>query len=205
LLKRVGSTNMSPPAKQDQAKPELAFTPTARRAATLPEPYLGSEVEIVPTYVVGATQVAVTVPTASSPAAQSPPRPYYDLRSADELYFYWDGLRGQRALPFLADLDRTCIAISWPNTLILSFCGHRSRMPEISRLSRFDGAIKVTPLITEWIISSSRQVTQIGKAMETERAFPAQQNMRRYQMMLLPFASANEVGDNVLCHLSCRE
>jgi hypothetical protein len=203
LLKRAGPTNMSRSAQSEEGKPELTSTSNVKPAAALPEPYLASEMEMVPTYVVGIGHAGTPVASMPSQMVQSFPRPYYDLRTADELYYYWEDLRGQRAIPLLGDLDRESIAISWPNTLLLSFGADRSHMPEITRLSRFTGTIEITSLVTEWIISSSRQAAQIGKALETERVFPGQQSPRRYQMMLLPFAGANELSNNVLCHLSC--
>lgn len=204
LLQPVGPMPMCLSARRNDTAQEAISAPTTRRAAALPEPYLGPEAEIKPTYVVGTAGAAAPVIPAPVSIEQPSPRPYYDLRSADELYSYWDELRGQSRLPLLEKLDRTRIAISWPNTLLLTFGTDRSGMPEISRLSRFTGAVEALPPVTEWIISSSRQVVQIGKAMETERTF-AGQTTRRYQMMLLPLASSSRVSEHVLCHLTCAD
>lgn len=204
LLKRGGPMPTCSPAKRNDSAQEPLSASIVPRAVALPGPYLGSEVEIRPTYVVGTRHAVTPVIPASTSIAQPPHRPYYDLRTADELYCYWDDLRGQCTLPLLAKLDRTCIAISWPNTFLLTYGADHSGMPEISRLSRFTGEIEASPLLTDWIVSSSRQVVQIGKAMETERTF-AGQKPRRYEMMLLPFASASGVSEHVLCHLSCAD
>jgi hypothetical protein len=201
LLKRVGTMSNCSPAQRNDTAQAVGLAPINQRAVALPEPYLGSEAEISATYVVGIAS-AVEPVTLAPTIKQASHRPYYDLRTADELYSYWDELRGQWPLPLLPDLDRACIAISWPNTLLLTYGPDPSGMPEINRLSRFTGAVEASSLVTEWIISSSRQAVHLRKAMETERTFSSQIS-RRYYMMLLPFASVSGVSDSVLCHISC--
>jgi hypothetical protein len=78
-------------------------------------------------------------------------------------------------------------------------------MPQITRLSRFTGDVAMTSMVTEWILSCSRQVARLRDAMETERDFTNEQNMRQYYMLLLPFASATGASDYVLCHLGCTD
>jgi hypothetical protein len=175
----------------------------ARRAVALPEPYVLPEPDLVPSYTVG----VATLPALPAPPeiARSAPLPYDDLRSADDLVYYWEELRAGRALPLLSSLDRTRIAISWPDTVMVSYGVDHAAMPQIARLSRLTGIVEFTSMVTEWIISCSRQVARLGKAMETERTFPDTRNGHSCRMLLLPFASGGGASDHVLCHLSCAD
>jgi hypothetical protein len=121
------------------------------------------------------------------------------VRSVDDLVDYWDRLRGGRALPLLSRLDRTRIAISWPNTLLVSFDADQT--PQLTRLSRLTHDVLVTSAVTEWILSCARRVARLGKAMETDRDFPGEPNTRQYQLLLLPFAGATGASDHMLCNL----
>jgi len=180
---------------------EPAPPPVTRRAVALPEPYLAPDPELKPTYHVAGFAVLPPLPAPPPPraAAISEPLPYDDVRSVDELIDYWDSLRGGRELPLLSRLDRTRIAISWPNTLMVSF--DADQMPQLTRLSRITGDVAVTSAVTEWILSCARRVARLGKAMETERDFAAEPNTRQYQLLLLPFASATGASDHMLCNL----
>lgn len=202
LLRRVDpSTSSTQEQESDDGTPEVISTSTARPSAALPEPYLTPGVEL-PSYIVGAVAASLPIAPAPQAAVRTPPLPYNDTRTADDLVYYWDELRGHRALPLLEDIDRTRIAISWPNTVMATFGADRSEMPQITRLSRFTGAIEVTTIVTEWIISCCRQVAKIGKAMETQRTFTGKHELQ-YSMMLLPLASSNGTSNHVLCHLCC--
>jgi hypothetical protein len=189
----VAAPPIAPPARAAfVAEPAL---PVIRRAVALPEPYVAPEPE------------AKASPP--SPAPEAPPRPaplpYDDLRSADDLIYYWDELRAGRALPLFASLDRTRIAISWPDTVMVDYGADQAAMPQIARLSRLTGVVEFTSMVTEWILSCSRQVARIGKAMETKRVFAGTQDPRSYHMLLLPFANSGGASDHVLCHLSCAD
>jgi hypothetical protein len=165
-----------------------------RFRAPLPEPYVAPE----------------PPPAAPRPEAKPAPEPetaraawlpYDDLRSSDALIYYWDEMRAGRELPLFAHLDRTRIAISWPDTVMVNY-GSDDALPQITRLSRLTGAIEFTSLVTEWILSCSRQVAKLGQAMETRRAFTGARSPHNYHMLLLPFADASG-GSHILCHLSC--
>jgi len=184
---------------------ESAAPPVARHAAALPEPYVAPSDDLAPSYIVG-VPAAVLPAAAPAPAAwDSAPLPYDDLRSADDLVYYWDELRGGRELPLFSKLDRTRIAISWPDTVMVNYDSDQAAVPQIARLSRLTGVVEFTSMVTEWILSCSRQVARLGKAMETKRDFIATDSPRSYHMLLLPFASSGGASDHVLCHLSCAD
>jgi hypothetical protein len=166
-----------------------------RRAVALPEPYVAPEPPPAP-------EAKPPLPSAVPEVPRSAPLPYDDLRGADDLIYYWDELRAGRELPLLSSLDRTRIAISWPDTVMVDYGTDQAAMPQIARLSRLTGAVEFTSMVTEWILSCSRQVARIVKAMETKRAFTGARSPRNYHMLLLPFANSTGTSDHVLCHLS---
>jgi hypothetical protein len=88
---------------------------------------------------------------------------------------------------------------------MVNYGADQAAMPQIARLSRLTGVVEFTSMVTEWILSCSRQVARIGKAMETKRVFAGTQDPRSYHMLLLPFANSGGASDHVLCHLSCAD
>jgi hypothetical protein len=201
LKHRVYAVTCSSPQDADEHTSEATSASPVPKKAELPEPYLVQGVEPTPSYIVSAA-AALPMPHVPAVRAQSPPLPYDDIRTADDLVYYWDELRGCQTLPLLANLDRMRIAVSWPDTLLVSFGADRSGMPEITRLSRFTGMLDATTIVTDWILSCSREVAKIGRAMETQRTFAGGGDAHQYHMMLLPFASARGTSDHVLCHFS---
>jgi hypothetical protein len=189
------------------APEDAAALTVKRQAAPLPEPYLAPSDELAPSYIVGAPAVVLPSNQATTPAlaSDSAPLPYDDLRSADDLIYYWDELRAGRELPLFSKLDRTRIAISWPDTVMVNYEQDRAAVPQIARLSRLTGVVEFTSMVTEWILSCSRQVSRLGKAMETKRDFEGTDTHRSYHMLLLPFANPYGASDHVLCHLSCAD
>jgi hypothetical protein len=187
--------------------PEDAALPVRRHAAPLPEPYVAPSDELAPSYIVGTPAVVLPADHSTPPAPPSDaaPLPYDDLRSADDLIYYWDELRGGRELPLFSKLDRTRIAISWPDTVMVNYEHDRAAVPQIVRLSRLTGVVEFSSMVTEWILSCSRQVARLGKAMETKRDFEGADTRRSYHMLLLPFANPYGASDHVLCHLSCAD
>ncbi len=175
--------------------PELP--PVMRYAAPLPEPYVVPEPP--------EPEAEAPPPPAGPQLARPAPLPYDDLRCSDDLVYYWDELRAGRALPLFAHLDRTRIAISWPDTVMVNYGADEAAIPQIARLSRLTGIIEFRSMVTEWILSCSRQVARLGKAMETRRTFTGARSPHNYHMLLLPFADANGASSHVLCHLSCTD
>ncbi|HWE72101.1 MAG TPA: hypothetical protein VG328_03005 [Stellaceae bacterium] len=197
----------APPRAVPQAAPVVAPPvvapvveppPFVRRSAPLPEPYFAPEPPPVP-------EAKAPPPPPAPEIARAAPLPYDDLRSSDALIYYWDELRAGRELPLFSHLDRTRIAISWPDTVMVNYSADHAAMPQITRLSRLTGAIEFTSLVTEWVLSGSRQVARLGKAMETRRTFAGTLGPHNYHMLLLPFADASGVSGHVLCHLSCTD
>jgi hypothetical protein len=184
----------SPVAASPVAAPSVVF----RHQAPMPEPYVAPE----PPPEAKATPMP---PSQAAAIARAAPLPYDDLRSTDDLIYYWDELRAGRTLPLFTPLDRTRIAISWPDTVMVNYSTDQAAMPQITRLSRLTGAIDFSSMVTEWILSCSRQVAQLGKAMETRRALTGAHGFHNYHMLLLPFADTNGTSAHVLCHLSCTD
>lgn len=115
----------------------------------------------------------------------------------------WEHLRGRSDLPLVANLDIKRVATSWPNTLLVNYSGANSGMPQITRLGRHTDDVEYTSMVTEWILSCSREVARTRKPMEKEERLPGERRQRRYHMQLLPFASTGGQSDHVLCHLTC--
>jgi hypothetical protein len=186
----------APPAAPPIAAPVPEPPPFVRRSVPLPEPYVAPEPP-------PAAEVKAPPPPPAPEIARAAPLPYDDLRSSDALIYYWDELRAGRELPLFSHLDRTRIAISWPDTVMVNYSADQAAMPQIARLSRLTGAIEFTSMVTEWVLSCSRQVARLGKAMETRRAFAGAHSPHNYHMLLLPFADASGASGHILCHLSC--
>jgi len=148
-------------------------------------------------------QINVEPMTASAPApkpaapsaavAEPPPR-------AEEIVVYWERLRRGRAVPPIAELDRSLVANAWPDSLIVMF-DRDAAMPRISRLGATDGAIEYTPMVTDWILSRARQAAKRATKLDEVQNFPLEGESARYRLFLLPLGMAN--GEGVLCHL-CR-
>lgn len=200
LKKKLTGEMPAPPRLMPEAAPVAAplLQPQVfRRQAPLPEPYIAPEPPPAPE--------AKAPPPPAPEIARAAPLPWDDLRSSDALIYYWDELRAGRELPLFSHLDRTRIAISWPDTVMVNYSADQAEMPQIARLSRLTGAIEFSSLVTEWVLSCSRQVARLGKAMETRRAFAGSHGPHNYHMLLLPFADASGGSTHVLCHLSCTD
>lgn len=105
-------------------------------------------------------------------------------------------------MPALAMLDPARVAGSWPDSLMVSYAEIDAAMPKVARLSKTTGEIDYTPMVTDWIISCARQVAREGRPMEDVQEFPISGGAARYHLLLLPFASAQNKGKHVACHLS---
>jgi hypothetical protein len=187
-----------PVAPPPVAAPVREPPPFVRRSAPLPEAYVAPEPP-------PPLETKAPSPLPAPEIARAAPLAYDDLRSSDALIYYWDELRAGRELPLFSYLDRTRIAISWPDTVMVNYSADQAAMPQIARLSRLTGAIEFTSLVTEWVLSCSRQVARLGKAMETRRAFTGARRSHNYHMLLLPFADASGASGHVLCHMTCTD
>ncbi|HTI86665.1 MAG TPA: hypothetical protein VL966_08675 [Alphaproteobacteria bacterium] len=114
----------------------------------------------------------------------------------------WEHLRGRSDLPPIGNLDTKQVAASWPNTLLVNYSAGAT-MPQVTRLGRHTDDVEYTSMVTEWILSCSREVVRSGRPTEKEERFPGEHRRRSYHMLLLPFASSSGQGDYILCHLTC--
>lgn len=174
-----------------------------------PEPLKPPPVEIptpqpVPTLVARASAAIATaeLPKPANAPVETPPV-YDDLPTREALIDYWDELRGDEDRPQIVTLDRRRVAVTWSDSLMVSYQSGDSGMPQMTRFGRLTGDVQYTSMVTEWIISCSRKVSRIGAAMETEQNFPCDRGNRTYRMLLLPFDSVpTGASDHVLCNLS---
>jgi len=123
------------------------------------------------------------------------------MEAADEdILDYWDSLRGGRDFPALDELDRTHVAATWPNTLLLAV--DSADLPRITRLGASDGEIDYTATVVDWIMSRGKQSAKHAEPMEEERRFAVSTGGARYRLLLLPLSSYGLNCDHVLCQLS---
>ena len=132
---------------------------------------------------------------AAAPANEPPPR-------AEEIVVYWERLRRGRAVPPIAELDRSLVGNAWPDSLIVMF-DRDTGTPRISRLGATDGAIEYTPMVTDWILTRARQAAKRLAKHEEVQSFPLQDESARYRLFLLPLGMGSGSTEGVLCHL-CR-
>lgn len=137
---------------------------------------------------------ALPVRREAMPTREEPARP-------EEIVVYWERLRRGRPLPPLADLDRSLVANSWPDSMVVAFDDGDQSMPRISRLGATDGAIEYTPMVTDWILSRARHAAKRAIKLDEAQSFPMEDGNPRYRLFLLPLGAAAGAGDCVLCHL----
>lgn len=145
-----------------------------------------------------AKQIDPVRPTPQPPAAGHMLRPHDNA----ELVAYWNELRGGKALPPFALLDRERVSASWPDSLTVSYAESDAAMPYIKRLSKPTGEIEYSPMVTDWILSCAREVARRGQAMEDLQEFPSSAGLADYHLLLLPFATPQSRSTHVVCHLS---
>ena len=147
-----------------------------------------------------ALEPAVEAPTPIVEVAAEPAPPSRVESTADEVIDYWDSLRGGREFPALDELNRSLVAASWPNTVLLGFAAPET--PSITRIGAGNGEIEYTAMVTDWILSRGRQSAKRARPLDEEQRFPVSDGTARYRLLLLPFSSYGLNCDHVLCHLS---
>jgi len=148
--------------------------------------------------------LAAAVPPANVPEPPPPAsRPLEVPARAEEIVVYWERLRRGRPFPPLADVDRSMVGASWPDSLIVAFEGGDMGMPRISRLGATDGAIEYTPMVTDWILTRARHAARRSTKLDEVQSFPIEGDTPRYRLLLMPLGASNGASDCVLCHL-CR-
>ncbi len=196
---------LDPPSRRSaQAAPaapeaRLTIEPDERAAAVPPPP---AELRLV----VDAPESAA--PPAGPPKAETPPEPEAKpsapgRSSMDEIIDYWDSLRSGGAVPRLDALDRTKVAGSWPNCLLVAFGATETVTPQLTRLGGENGEIEYSEMVIHWILSQGRLAARNGEPMEEEKRFPVTGGGNaRYQLLLLPLATPEGRSEHVLCHLT---
>lgn len=175
-LKIVGE-----PEADKRREPVLTIPPAEEPELTMPAADASQTVIPLP--------VAAPEPKAAAPEANAP-----------DLLDYWDGLRGVRDYPVVDELDRSHIAGSWPNTVLVGF---KTELPQITRIGENNGDIEYTAMVTSWLMSRGRHAVKRGEAMEEEQKFPTSAGSARYRLLLLPMMGrGSEVCDHVLCQVT---
>jgi hypothetical protein len=198
------------------AEPESVAQPEdTSKLETTPAPEVMPELEIpaleiMPEEGDGRREPVLTMPPAEASdtviplpvpvAAAEPPATEPEAKASPDLLDYWDGLRGARELPAVDELDRSHIAGSWPNIVLLGFT---TELPQITRIGENNGDVEYTAMVTSWLMSRGRHAVKRGEAMEEEQKFPISTGSARYRLLLLPMMGRNsEVCDHVLCQIT---
>ncbi|HUC65033.1 MAG TPA: hypothetical protein VMA53_06385 [Stellaceae bacterium] len=169
------------------------------------DPLDGPEPEFAPVAAPEPRPRPVLVETPPEPPAEAPAPAALDAEpppesGAADLLDYWDSLRGGRDFPSLDELDRSLVAATWPNTVLLAV--DAADMPRITRLGETDGAIEYTATVIDWIMSRGRNAAKRGQPIEEEKRFPVSTGGARYRLLLLPFSSYGLKCDHVLGQLT---
>jgi len=134
----------------------------------------------------------------AAPAAA--PEPAAEEASAPDILDYWDSLRGTRDYPDVDEIDRSHVASSWPNTVLLSF---KTEIPQITRIGENNGEIEYTAMVTSWLMTRGRQAAKRGEPMEEEQKFPLSNGSARYRLLVLPMLGPDsETCDHALCQIT---
>jgi hypothetical protein len=170
---------------------ELAAPPEERQEPTLTMPSAES------------SDTVVQLPLATAEPAAEPPAPLPTVPEevrAPDILDYWDSLRGVRDYPAVDELDRSHVAASWPNTVLLSF---KTEIPQITRIGENNGEIEYTAMVTSWLMTRGRHAVKRGEPMEEEQKFPLSNGSGRYRLLVLPMlGKGSEACDHVLCQVT---
>jgi hypothetical protein len=170
---------------------ELAAPPEERQEPTLTMPSAES------------SDTVVQLPLATAEPAAEPPTPLPTVPEevrAPDILDYWDSLRGVRDYPTVDELDRSHVAASWPNTVLLSF---KTEIPQITRIGENNGEIEYTAMVTSWLMTRGRHAVKRGEPMEEEQKFPLSNGSGRYRLLVLPMlGKGGEACDHVLCQVT---
>jgi hypothetical protein len=201
------ANDIEPPAtiREGEALELMAPFDEADEAEALEDPLDDPEPEFAPVAAPEPRLRPVLVETPPEPPAEAPSpaaldaEPPPESREAD-LLDYWDSLRGGRDFPSLDELDRSLVAATWPNTVLLAV--DAADMPRITRLGESDGEIEYTATVIDWIMSRGRNAAKRAQPIEEEKRFPISNGSARYRLLLLPFSSYGLKCDHVLGQLT---
>ncbi len=213
-LKAPAPPEPSAPEPANDVEPAATFRDGEAVELTAPfdeaevpdEPLDGPEPEFAPVAAPEPRPRPVLVETLpEEPPAEAPAPAALDAEPAPEaggadILDYWDSLRGGRDFPSLDELDRSLVAATWPNTVLLAI--DATEMPRITRLGDSNGEVEYTASVIDWIMSRGRHAAKRGAPIEEEKRFPVSNGSARYRLLLLPFSSYGLKCDHVLGQLT---
>jgi hypothetical protein len=139
---------------------------------------------------------------AAAPAAEPEPIAAAPPSSIDQIIDYWDALRDGKSVPPLTALDRGHVSSSWPNCMLVAYGATDTAAPKLTRIGAENGEIEYLEMVIHWILSRGQLAARRGEPIEEEKRFPVTGGNARYQLLVLPLATAEGKSEHVLCHLS---
>ncbi|MGH6954647.1 MAG: hypothetical protein ACREGL_10715 [Alphaproteobacteria bacterium] len=135
----------------------------------------------------------------------------------EDIFAYWDTIRGERTYPSPSDLDETKIANNWPYAMLMRWAGKRA-MPELGKLyaGKKTGSrsgvgqnpltIDDSSMVSAWVLDLSYRALRKGQPFGRQVTFPFKSGARNFMGIALPLCeskgSADKVSvDHVLCYL----
>jgi hypothetical protein len=201
------ANDVEPPAtfRDGEALELMAPFDEADEAEALDDPLDGPEPEFAPVAEPEPRPRPVLVETPPEPPAEAPAPAALDAEPPPEsggadILDYWDSLRGGRDFPSLDELDRSLVAATWPNTVLLAI--DATELPRITRLGETNGEVEYTATVIDWIMSRGRHAAKRSAPIEEEKRFPISNGSARYRLLLLPFSSYGLKCDHVLGQLT---
>jgi hypothetical protein len=140
-----------------------------------------------------------------------PRRP--DPGGIEGLVAYWASLRNGRSYPNATDLDQRRLAAEWPNCILMRRrSGSKVLEPEMifsgpseTALGRTGsettGAVKLSPMMLQWLISLAGEALRNESPVEDTEAFPSARKSIRYHAIALPLNEDERRNNHVLCHV----
>ncbi|HUJ99970.1 MAG TPA: hypothetical protein VLV85_17100 [Stellaceae bacterium] len=197
------ANDVEPPATVRDGE-ALELTAPFDEAEELDDPFDDPEPEFAPVAAPEPRPMPTLVEAPPEPPAEAPAPTTLDAEPPEsggaDILDYWDSLRGGRDFPALDELDRSLVAATWPNTVLLAV--EATDMPRITRLGESDGEVEYTATVIDWIMSRGRNAAKRGEPIEEEKRFPITNGSARYRLLLLPFSSYGLKCDHVLGQLT---
>ena len=153
---------------------------------------------------VSLTKVRVRRPQ-STRLAKSPGEP-------DDIFAFWERLRGKRAFPARSELDDKTVAFYWPYSVIFRVAENGDRI-EVDTAINPTSSIKAGWLraggdggklqfvITEWLMPLVRTAALRGIPIDETTLLPLGGKAVRYRGISLPFSEDGVGVDFVLAHI----
>ena len=131
---------------------------------------------------------------------------------SEDIFAYWDTIRGERAYPSPGDLDERKIADSWPYAMLMHWAGRRA-MPELGKLyagkkTESRSVVGQNPLtlddssmVSAWVLDLSYRALRKGLPFGRQVTFPFKSGARNFMGIALPLSESKRDVDHVLCYL----